>query len=171
MSGISGSALHIVHDGVRATLARSGCPYQVHNHAHFSHINGPADVARALAIEPERIAKTLLFVEQGSARRFALLSCSWNARADVKTLGLRIGYGRLEVASARALTDVLGCSPGGVSPLGAPEGVIVALDEALFAFPTILIGGGMSGIDIELAPNDLATLTGAIVGRFARPSS
>lgn len=161
------ATLASVHDGVRAVLERNPRPYLIHEHRRLAvEIAGPADMARALAIEPERIAKTLLLVEQAGARRYALLCCSWNARADVKAVASRIGYGRLEVASPRALAEVLGHPRGGASPLGAPPHVPVAIDEKLYGFPSILIGAGAAGVEIEITASDLAELTSALVGRF-----
>lgn len=165
---MSTATLASVHDNVRAALERGARPYLVHEHRRLAaEIAGPSDMARALAIEPERIAKTLLLVEQGGARRYAILCCSWNARADVKAVASRLGYGRLEVASGAALTDVLGYPRGGVSPLGAPQGVPIAIDAALYRFPSVLIGAGVNGVEIELAASDLEGLTGALVGEFA----
>jgi Cys-tRNA(Pro)/Cys-tRNA(Cys) deacylase len=161
------TTLESVHDKVRATLERTARPYLVHEHRRLgAPITSPADMARALAIEPARIAKTLLLIEQGGVRRHALLCCTWDARADVKAVAARFGYGRLEVASAQALVDVLGYPRGGVSPLGAPREIPVAIDAALYHFPSILIGAGVSGVEIELAASDLEEMTGAAVGRF-----
>jgi Cys-tRNA(Pro)/Cys-tRNA(Cys) deacylase len=35
------------------------------------------------------------------------------------------------------------------------------MDEKLFDFATILVGAGEAGIEIEIAPGDLAAVTGA----------
>ncbi|HYZ15670.1 MAG TPA: YbaK/EbsC family protein [Candidatus Acidoferrum sp.] len=156
-----------VHDNVRAALERTARPYLIHEHHRLAvTITSPVDMARALAIEPARIAKTLLLVEQGGARRYALLCCAWDARADLKAVASRFGYGRLEVASAQALADLLGYPRGGVSPLGAPPEIPLAIDVALYHFPSVLIGAGMSGVEIEMAASDLEEMTGAAVGRF-----
>jgi Cys-tRNA(Pro)/Cys-tRNA(Cys) deacylase len=161
-------ALASVHEHVRAALERCTGPYRVHEHRRLAaEIAGPPDVARALSIEPARIAKTLLLVEQGGERRYALLCCAWDARADVKALASRLGYGRLQFASAEALAEVLGYPRGGVSPLGAPPQVPVAIDAALNGFPSVVIGAGAQGVEIELAMSDLEALTGAVVGAFA----
>ena len=159
-----------MHDGVRTALERFCRPYIVHEHRHLrATIADPADVARALEIEPERIAKTLLLVEKAGARRYALLCCSWKRRADVTAVAARIGFGRLELASSGRLADVLGYERGAVSPLGAPRNVPVAIDAALYAFPSVLIGAGARGVEIEIAARDLEAMTGAVVGRFAVP--
>ena len=149
-------------------LEHSARPYLIHAHGSLGvEITGPADMARALAIEPARIAKTLLLLEQSGARRYALLCCSWDARADLKAVASRVEYGRLGMASSEALADVLGYPRGGVSPLGAPTHVPVLIDETIYGFPSILVGAGVHGVEIEIAPHDLAELTSAIVGRFA----
>ena len=35
------------------------------------------------------------------------------------------------------------------------------MDDGLFDFPTILVGAGEAGVEIEIAPADLAAITGA----------
>ena len=51
----------------------------------------------------------------------------------------------------------------GVSPLGLAGGIAVVVDSRLFDYPTILIGGGATAIEIEIAPSDLVRLSGATV--------
>jgi prolyl-tRNA editing enzyme YbaK/EbsC (Cys-tRNA(Pro) deacylase) len=37
------------------------------------------------------------------------------------------------------------------------------VDEALMAFPTVLVGAGEAGVEIEIAPADLKLITWATV--------
>jgi prolyl-tRNA editing enzyme YbaK/EbsC (Cys-tRNA(Pro) deacylase) len=44
----------------------------------------------------------------------------------------------------------------------------VLIDESLFNFPSILIGAGEVGVEIEIAPATLKEITAAITLAFAR---
>lgn len=74
----------------------------------------------------------------------------------------------MEVASPEALNSSLGYPRNGVSPLGAPADIPVLLDEAVLNYPTVLVGGGATGIEIELSPKDLVQMTSATTGTFVK---
>ena len=57
---------------------------------------------------------------------------------------------------------------GGISPLGQRSAHPTVVDESALAFPTILVSGGRRGLDVELEPQDLITLTHARVSPIAR---
>ncbi|KZE43293.1 hypothetical protein AVW09_00695 [Microbacterium sp. T32] len=86
-----------------------------------------------------------------------------NHKLDFAAASEAAGVGRLEVGKPEELAEVLGYPRNGVSPLGIPGEVPVLIDAELHNFPTILIGGGATGIEIEIAPDTLAHLTGAVV--------
>jgi len=52
---------------------------------------------------------------------------------------------------------------GGVSPLGQKRPLATFIDESAQLFERIHVSAGRRGLEIELAPEDLATLT---LGRF-----
>jgi Cys-tRNA(Pro)/Cys-tRNA(Cys) deacylase len=151
-----------MHPRVAETLERAGLPYRVYRHADFPDpIRSPADFARALDYAPGRIAKSLFFRCQPS-RQYGILVCPTTQRADLRLLAQHIGCRRVQLAGPDELLAILDYPPTGVSPLGAGA-VPVFMDEALMAFPTVLVGAGEAGVEIEIAPADLKLITEATV--------
>ncbi|MDR6507793.1 Cys-tRNA(Pro) deacylase [Arthrobacter oryzae] len=55
---------------------------------------------------------------------------------------------------------------GGISPLGQRQPSPTVLDESALGQDSILVSGGRRGLDIELAPDHLVRLTGAVTARI-----
>src|SRR5882762_173901 len=67
------------------------------------------------------------------------------------------------VADVAAAERATGYVAGGISPLGQRKRLPVVLDVSATNFDTIFCSGGRRGLEIELAPTDLARLANAIV--------
>ncbi|HYP39480.1 MAG TPA: YbaK/EbsC family protein [Chloroflexia bacterium] len=151
-----------MHPRVAETLERAGLHYRVYRHADFPDpIRSPGDFAHALGYVPGRIAKSLFFRCQPSGQ-YGILVCASTRRADLRLLAQHIGCRRVQLAGPGELLAILDYPPTGVSPLGAGP-VPVFMDEGLLAFPTLLIGAGEAGVEIEIAPADLELITEATV--------
>ena len=139
--------------------------FKVHRHSDLpAPITNPADFAAALGYDINRIAKTLLLRSQS---RFDYYAVTLRAavRADLTGIAQSAASGRLEVASPREMLDATGYLPRGMSPLGI-TGISVFLDQSLLNYDTVLIGGGVPGVEIEIPPRLLASLCNATVGQF-----
>lgn len=160
-----------LHPRVLAALMAAGVPFQIRRHADCDQpIHTPADFARCLGRPLDVITKSL-FLEIATTEApagFALAVCSVPHRADFSVLARRWNAALVRLASREVLFDRLGYPPTGVSPLGWEE-YPVAIDEAVFAHQTILVGGGVPGVEVEIAPGDLQRACGASRLAFAHP--
>jgi Cys-tRNA(Pro)/Cys-tRNA(Cys) deacylase len=153
-----------VHERVESVLAAADGAYTVYRHADFGRpVRGPHDVAAALNIAVDQISKTLFLAERRAGERYALVCAPITANIDLAAVATLLGYGRLELGTPDALATVLGYPRHGVSPLGGPADVPVVVDERLLAFSSVLVGAGIAGVEIALAPATIVQLSRATV--------
>jgi Cys-tRNA(Pro)/Cys-tRNA(Cys) deacylase len=69
-----------------------------------------------------------------------------------------------DVAAAERAT---GYVAGGISPLGQRKRLPTVLDSSAMGFETLFCSAGRRGLEVELAPDDLIRLTGAVVADIA----
>jgi Cys-tRNA(Pro)/Cys-tRNA(Cys) deacylase len=152
-----------LHGNVQGAISGLAPRYKVHDHEKLpSRIKTPQDFAAALGYPLQRITKTL-FLRSHDGGMHAVAVCSIDRRLDLKSIAGATGARRLEVAPLELLEEKTGYSRNGVSPLGLAPDISVVMDAQLFDYPTVLVGGGAAGIEIELSPADLSLLSRAMV--------
>lgn len=151
-----------MHPRIDALLRGAAIAYRVRRHSDFpGPIHSPADFAGALGYDAARITKTL-FLKAAAGEAFCLAVVSANARVNLSSAAQEMGSTRCSMAQPSDLSRMLGYPPLGVSPLGAGD-ILVLIDRALQGYESILIGAGVAGVEIEIAPADLNRLTRARV--------
>lgn len=150
-------------------LRRAGVEHTLHAYAHdaAAHARGLAygiEAAEALGVEPERVFKTLL-AEVDGALTVAIVPVL--AQVDLKALATARGGKRAAMADPTVAERATGYVVGGISPLGQRRALPTVIDDSAEDQPTILVSAGRRGLDVELAPADLARLTGARVAPIA----
>jgi Cys-tRNA(Pro)/Cys-tRNA(Cys) deacylase len=161
MGSESGSSK--LHKSVQDALTGPEVEYKVHDHGDLlSEISSPADFAAALGYPVQRIARTL-FLRSHDRQAYAVAVWSADRRLNFKAAASAAGLKRVEAASPEELQAKTGYPRNGVSPLGLTGGTAVVVDSSLLGYETILIGGGVTAIEVELAPADLIRVTGATV--------
>jgi Cys-tRNA(Pro)/Cys-tRNA(Cys) deacylase len=143
-----------------AAVERAGVAFSLHEYVHDPGARSFGDEAVAkLGWPAERVFKTLVVAVDGELH----VACvPVSAQLDPKALGKRARLADKEQA-ARAT----GYVAGGTSPLGQRRQLPTHVDESALAHETILVNGGRRGLQLELAPDDLARLTSARVHPIA----
>ena len=131
-----------------------------------------SDFAQAVGCQPENVAKTLLLcVERVSGTgetsanwRYAAVILALPDRLDFNEMGVVL-CGRVRLATRAELHRIMGGATGAVSPF-CMRNIPVYVDDRLLGLRTIFVNGGLSGVDIEVAPAKLIEATRACFGHY-----
>ena len=123
--------------------------------------------AAALGVDPRRMFKTLVASVDG---RLAVAIVPVAGEVDLKALADALGGRRAEMAAPSEAERATGYVIGGISPIGQKRRLPAVLDASASTFETVLVSAGRRGLQVELAPADLARITGAALAAIARAS-
>ncbi|MFC6355273.1 Cys-tRNA(Pro) deacylase [Luethyella okanaganae] len=157
-----------VSAGTLATVAlmRAGVRFTPHGYEHDPATkNFGLEAAEKLELEPERVFKTLLVEADG---RLVVGVVPVTGQLDVKALAAAVAAKRATMADPKLAERKTGYVVGGISPIGQKTPLETVIDETAILYDTIFVSGGRRGLDIELAPDDLASVTGATFAPIAR---
>ncbi|MDD3311414.1 Cys-tRNA(Pro) deacylase [Pseudodesulfovibrio sp.] len=139
--------------------------YTVHEYDHDPAAESYGkEAAEKLGVDPGRVFKTL--VVDGGALYVAVVPVL--QQLDLKLMAKAVGAKKLAMADVKVVERTTGYVVGGVSPLGQKKRLATVIDESALEGETLFVSGGRRGLDIELAPRDLADLTGATFAPVAR---
>lgn len=149
-----------------AALHRANIPFISHSYDHDPRTDSfGKEAADALGVEPGRVFKTLMAEIDGE---LCVGIVPVMGSLDLKALADALGGKRAQMADAAHAQRATGYVIGGISPLGQKRLHRTAIDRTSTSWPTVFVSGGRRGLEAELDPNDLATITRAVVARLAR---
>ncbi|MEW1827612.1 Cys-tRNA(Pro) deacylase [Streptomyces sp. NPDC088196] len=154
--------------GTPATVAltTAGVPYELHAYDHDpSHPSYGEEAAEAMGVSPDRVFKTLLADVDGTLT-VAIVPVA--GQLDLKALASAVGGKRAAMADPTLAERTTGYVRGGISPLGQRKKLRTVLDASATTHPTICVSAGRRGLEVELAPDDLKTLTAAVLAPIGR---
>jgi Cys-tRNA(Pro)/Cys-tRNA(Cys) deacylase len=148
-----------------ALLARAKVPFTLHPYEHDPRSQAYGEeAAAALGVDPARIFKTLIAFVEG---RLACAVVPVAARLDLKAFAATLGGKRAELADPAAAARATGYVVGGISPLGQRSKLPVVVDGSASSFETMFVSAGKRGLQVELAPEDLVRVAGALLAPIA----
>lgn len=113
--------------------------------------------AVALGVEVGQIAKTLLFMADGSPVMVV-------ASGDVKIKGGRLkrltGSAKVRMADPETVKRITGYSVGGVCPLALPEKINIFLDRSMMRFPVVYAAAGTARSALPVDMEQIKIITG-----------
>lgn len=150
-----------------AKAKQSKIKYQVHEYDHDPSARSYGqEAAEKMGVEPCRVFKTLVASDGGRGLVVAVVPVEH--QLDLKLLAKAAGAKKMAMADVKVVERTTGYVVGGVSPLGQKKRLPTVIDESARELQTVFVSAGRRGLEIELAPADLADLTGASFARLAR---
>ncbi|MES4888513.1 Cys-tRNA(Pro) deacylase [Streptomyces sp. NPDC096012] len=154
--------------GTPATVAltAAGVDFTVHSYDHDpAHPSYGEEAAEAMGVSPARVFKTLVAEVDGE---LVVGVVPVAGSLDLKALAAAVGGKRAAMADPALAERTTGYVRGGISPLGQRKRLRTVLDDSARSHPTICVSAGRRGLEVELAPEDLAKLTEAVLAPVGR---
>ena len=142
-------------------LERAQIPYTPHEYDASESVDG-VHAAHALGVDPPRGFKTL--VTHARSGGHCVFVIPVERELDLKKAARAAGEKSVEMLHVKDLLPTTGYVRGGCSPIGMKKAFPTFVDESALLHERIFVSAGRIGRQVELAPRDLAALTGA---RFA----
>ncbi len=150
-------------------LTAAGIAFTLHSYTHHDDSRDfGAEAARELGVDELQIFKTLV-VDVGLGRPpLAVGIVPVAGQLDLKAIAAAVGAKKATMAKPAEASRSSGYVVGGISPIGQKAPLPTVLDETAQLFDTIFVSAGKRGLQVELAPADLLTITDARWGDIAR---
>jgi Cys-tRNA(Pro)/Cys-tRNA(Cys) deacylase len=134
--------------------------FKIHQYDHDpAHESYGLEAAEKIGVPPDQVFKTL--VADTGDRKLIVGILPVSTMMSMKQLAKAAGVKKVQMAEKDHVQKATGYVLGGVSPLGQKKKHATIIDSSAQNFETIFVSGGRRGIDIELSPADLASVTGA----------
>lgn len=147
-----------------AALTRTGVSFVLHPYEHHDGEQHYGDEATAaLGLDPTRVFKTLVVELAGRGGSLAVAVVPVARQLDLKAFATALGAKKAGMADHDAAQRSSGYVLGGISPLGQRTQLPTVVDASALTFETVFVSAGRRGLQVELSPADLVTLTGAQV--------
>ena len=143
--------------GIKAAEAAK-IDFSLHQYQHDpSSDSWGLEAAEKLGIDPSRVFKTLVAHLDNSELLVGLVPV--NTMLNVKALAKAAGGKKASLADTKLVERSTGYVLGGVCPLGQKKALRTYVDDSAGLFDTVFVSAGRRGLEIELSPTDLLSLT------------
>lgn len=133
-------------------------PHRIHEYDHDPNSESyGTEAAEKTGADPARVFKTL--VASVDNRELVVGVLPVTAMLSMKLIARAAGGKKATMADKQEVQRATGYVLGGVSPLGQKRRLKTFIDQSARNFDTIYVSAGRRGLEIELAPQDLANLT------------
>lgn len=144
---------------VMRILDKSHIPHKEYTYDHSDgKIDGVA-VAEKMGQPLDQVYKTL--VTKGTGREYYVFVIPVAKELNLKAAAKSVGEKSVEMVHVKDLLGITGYIRGGCSPIGMKRSYTTVLDSSCQAISSIIVSGGKIGYQVELAVDDLITLTNA----------
>lgn len=142
---------------VMRLLEQKKVRYTPHEYAHGDEAVDGVTVARLTGIDEAQVYKTL--VARGASKNVYVFVIPVAQELDLKKAAKAVGEKSVAMLHVSELTAITGYVRGGCSPIGMKKQFKTTYHADILALDTVFVSAGKIGYQIELAPQELITLT------------
>ena len=117
------------------------------------------EAAEKLELDVDKVFKTLVVCDDNKKLAVAIVPVS--KKLSEKKMAKALGVKKVAMANADAVIASTGYVLGGVSPLGQKKRLASVIHKSAESLTTMHVSAGKRGLEVALAPADLALLTSA----------
>ena len=148
-------------------LEEAGIPYTAESYTVDEEDLSGVHAAQMLGIEdPGCVFKTL--VTRGGKGNFFVFCIPVAETLDLKKCAAAAGEKSVEMIHVKEMAGITGYIRGGCSPIGMKKKFPTFLDETCILYDKIFVSAGQRGLQLCMAPDDLARITGASIADLIR---
>lgn len=142
------------------TLQKAKAVFQVHQYEHDPDVASYGlEAAHKLGVNAQAVFKTLVAeTDKGELLVAIVPVCE---KLNLKQLAKAAGCKKTEMAKPEKVQRSSGYVLGGVSPIGQKKPLTTFVHQSAQGLSALYVSGGRRGLEIELAPDVLADITGA----------
>jgi Cys-tRNA(Pro)/Cys-tRNA(Cys) deacylase len=135
-------------------LKKLGIAHGIHEYDHDPNCqNFGEEAAQKLDLPPEQVFKTLLVSDE---KLLYVAIVPVTGKLNLKRAAQALAVKKLRMATPQEAERSSGYLVGGISPIGQKKALTTVVDVSAEAFDKVYVSGGKRGLDISLAPQDLA---------------
>ena len=139
--------------------------YVVHEYKHNPHAASYGlEASEKLAVLPKFVFKTLVLSEVDSQKLhqdLAVAVVPVQCEVSLKRFAKAMGWKKATLAPKDKVMRSSGYVIGGVSPIGQKRALPTIIDYKAKALDSMFVSAGKRGLEIELRPQDLSSMTHA----------
>lgn len=142
---------------VMRLLEQKKVRYTPHEYAHGNEAVDGVTVARLTGIDEAQVYKTL--VARGASKNVYVFVIPVAQELDLKKAAKAVGEKSVAMLHVSELTAITGYVRGGCSPIGMKKQFKTTYHAGILSLDTVFVSAGKIGYQIELAPQELISLT------------